>query len=688
MEGKALDVLLKCYCNVFSAHDDVCLVIRFLRGASFNEQSALDALRVYQARPQAPEIEYLGNDLNAVEMAGLFSSCQCFVHVRADRGLGLPIIHAMARGLPVLAIGFGVALDLCRGEHAYFIPARIGLSTEKRVGALETTDFPWNADPDQDMLRLLLRQVVENPGQAKEKGAKARQYVKKYFTWEHSVAAVAARLDHMFNQPDVMAARPSSSAPVFSLGCPRVSLTMIVKNEETNLAGCLDSVAGLVGELIIVDTGSTDATVAIAKSRGAKVFHFPWVDDFAAARNEALRHATGDWIFWMDADDRLDVENRLKFQTLLNSLPSEFCGFVMGCLCLPDPDSGTATLVDHVRLFASHPELRWKYRVHEQILAGIRRLDGIVRWSDVVIHHVGYQDADVRERKLERDLRLLHVEDHENPDDPFTLFNLGSVYLEKNELARALELLQRSLRRSDISDSIVRKLYSLLAQTHRLLGDLQAANRICQEGRKHYPQDPEILFQESITLQNIGDHNGAIFCLLEIVSKTDGTYFASVDTGLRGCKAHHNLAVLYLKINQWAEAELHWQRALEKSPNYTPALIGLGDLYLKRARFQEFQEISGRLETNPQGKKDGELLNARKFLLFKDFDSARSIVNRLINEAPDFLPARILLSHILLQEDRDWNAAELALKEILTRDPANIEARSNLDVLFTLHGNS
>src|SRR6185369_12826459 len=82
----------------------------------------------------------------------------------------------------------------------------------------------------------------------------------------------------------------------------RVSLCMIVKNEEANLPPCLSSAADLVDEIIIADTGSTDRTREIAASFGARVVEFPWVDSFAAARNESVRHATGDWIFWLDAD--------------------------------------------------------------------------------------------------------------------------------------------------------------------------------------------------------------------------------------------------------------------------------------------------------------------------------------------------------------------------------------------------
>jgi len=163
---------------------------------------------------------------------------------------------------------------------------------------------------------------------------------------------------------------------------------MIVKNEEDNLPACLQSLAGLEVELIIVDTGSTDRTREIAASFGAKVFNFPWVDNFAAARNEALRHAAGVWIFWMDADDRLDEVNREKLRQLFLNLKDEHAAYVMKCLCLPNAEV-EATQVDHLRLFHNHPALRWRYRVHEQILPILKRLGHEIRWSDVVIHHTG-----------------------------------------------------------------------------------------------------------------------------------------------------------------------------------------------------------------------------------------------------------------------------------------------------------
>src|SRR5260370_2458058 len=94
----------------------------------------------------------------------------------------------------------------------------------------------------------------------------------------------------------------------------------MVRTEEEKLAGWLQSAAGLVDETIVVDTGSTDGTRALAAKLGARLFEFPWVDDFAAARNECIRHATGYFIFWMDADERLDEGNRDKLPLLFESI--------------------------------------------------------------------------------------------------------------------------------------------------------------------------------------------------------------------------------------------------------------------------------------------------------------------------------------------------------------------------------
>src|SRR5207248_1654561 len=100
------------------------------------------------------------------------------------------------------------------------------------------------------------------------------------------------------------------------------------------------SARGMFDEIIVVDTGSTDRTKESALQFGAKVFDFPWVDSFAAARNETLRHATGRWTFWLDADDRIDEVNRQKLRALFVSLRDEMVVYSMKCFCLPHPETG------------------------------------------------------------------------------------------------------------------------------------------------------------------------------------------------------------------------------------------------------------------------------------------------------------------------------------------------------------
>jgi glycosyltransferase involved in cell wall biosynthesis len=172
---------------------------------------------------------------------------------------------------------------------------------------------------------------------------------------------------------------------------PHCSICIIAKNEQSTLPRCLESIAGLADEVILVDTGSTDRTKELGAGLGARVFDFPWCDSFAAARNECLKHATGQWILTLDADDFVDEDNCQKLRRLLDELregageekgvrPPEVTGvqipgnengvrplqgkggqtpvyaYVLRCLCLPDGLSNNGTVVDHVRLFRNHPE--------------------------------------------------------------------------------------------------------------------------------------------------------------------------------------------------------------------------------------------------------------------------------------------------------------------------------------------
>ena len=178
---------------------------------------------------------------------------------------------------------------------------------------------------------------------------------------------------------------------------------MIVRDEETNISKCLSSVAGLFDEIVVVDTGSKDRTREIAREFGARVFDFVWVDDFAVARNAALARATGDYAFWLDADDVVDPPQRDALAELQASLRvNDPAAYMVRCSCDPGPNGdGGQTVVDHIRLFPIREDVRWSYAVHEQILPALRRANVPVSWTDITVRHSGYTDQALRERKHE-----------------------------------------------------------------------------------------------------------------------------------------------------------------------------------------------------------------------------------------------------------------------------------------------
>jgi GT2 family glycosyltransferase len=405
--------------------------------------------------------------------------------------------------------------------------------------------------------------------------------------------------------PRILANSATECAP------PRTSLVMMVKNEARNLPACLASVAGLFDEIIIVDTGSTDETREIARRYGAKVIDFRWVDSFAAARNEGLRHAAGRYVFWMDADDRLDEENRRKLEALLDGLAGEPVAYAMPCLCVSEAGGDTETVVQHVRLFPNLAGLRWNFRVHEQILPGLRALGCPVQFADVMVHHHGYRDPAVQEGKRQRNLRLLLLEQAEQPDHPFTLFNLGCAYHEMRRPAEALPLFERSLARSQPGDSIVRKLHALIAQCLRHLGRTAEALAACRRGRTHYPHDAELAFQEGLARRQLGDAGGAEACLLRCLNGVEEPHFESVHVGIRGYLTRHNLAALCVTQGRLAEAEALWRRALDEKPDYLPAWTGLGELYLAQARAAELDRLIAHLVGQPWGAAEAAHLRHR-----------------------------------------------------------------------------
>jgi GT2 family glycosyltransferase/tetratricopeptide (TPR) repeat protein len=465
----------------------------------------------------------------------------------------------------------------------------------------------------------------------------------------------------------------------------RLSVCMIVKNEEENLPGCLASVADLADEMNVVDTGSTDRTKEVAVQAGARVFDFNWVDSFAEARNASLRHATGDWVLWLDADERLDEDNRRKLGTLLAGLNGENLAFSMRQRSRLEYGPDAHAHVDQVRLFRNHPGLSWQHRVHEQILPDLRRFGAELRPTDIVIQHGGFADPARQAGKVQRNRRLLELELAERPDDAFVLYNLGAICVTEGRHREAIDLLERSRAGLNGSDGLLHKVYVLLTRAHDQARSGRALE-VCRAGRQQFPRDPELLFWEGLLLMDAGDLGAAESVLLKVLQMPAESNFASVDAGLQGYRTRHVLAGIYRRQGRVAEAEAQWRCAVAEVPQYTEAWLNLGEMYLDQRRWPELEEAAGRVALDGRVAEEASMLRARGHLARRQFAPARQLLEETIGRAPKNLRARQVLTHVLLQEGSDLEAAEGALREVLALDPDHREARHNLEVLLERAG--
>jgi glycosyltransferase involved in cell wall biosynthesis len=205
-----------------------------------------------------------------------------------------------------------------------------------------------------------------------------------------------------------------------------LSFCMIAKNEERNLARCLDSVRGLAGELIVVDTGSTDETPRIAAGYGAELIPFDFTTvDFAAARNRALDGARGRWILMLDADETLDPAGVPPLENLIAG--DENAGYFLE-RHNHSWDSENPFTDYVVRLFPNRPNYRYRGRVHETIDASILAGGGQLIKTDVRIQHTFSSDRESRRRRNHWYIEILKEEIAADPAEDSRLDFLAAEY--------------------------------------------------------------------------------------------------------------------------------------------------------------------------------------------------------------------------------------------------------------------
>ncbi len=225
---------------------------------------------------------------------------------------------------------------------------------------------------------------------------------------------------------------------------------MIVKNEERLLKGCLASVIKEVDEIILVDTGSEDNTLNIAKSFGdkVKIFHFTWNNNFSDARNFSLSKASGKWILYLDADERL---NTMGLKNILKQLAKnpKVDAYVCQIRNLSMQNNGffKNSIGYAVRFFRYMPGILFEGAVHEQIIPSLKRQNARIVGAPFIIDHLGYHlDQKSWQKKLERNLKISLEEIKRNPDDALQLYHLAITWYLMGNKSEALKTLEKAIR--------------------------------------------------------------------------------------------------------------------------------------------------------------------------------------------------------------------------------------------------
>jgi tetratricopeptide (TPR) repeat protein len=362
---------------------------------------------------------------------------------------------------------------------------------------------------------------------------------------------------------------------------PHLSLCMIVKNEAVALPACLRSAAPYVDEIVVVDTGSTDDTVAIAESFQAHVYPFSWNDDFAAARNHALHYATGEWVLVLDADEVLVGE---MMPTLLAAMQRPEVLAINLLRHEVGAQQSPYSLIS--RLFRRRADIRFARPYHEliddSVLAILRREPEwrVVDVPRVAIAHTGYQAAAIAHRqKGDRAQRIMERYLAQHPEDAYICNKLGALYLDGGDRARAQVLLEQGLAGTGLEPPV---LYEL----HYHLGSLYGEQEEFAQAAEHFqaalaqPILPTVKLGAYLHWGNVALAQG------EAIAAAD-LYTTALEIDPTLAVGHYNLGMALKTIGNLDGAIAHYHQAIALKPDYAEAYQNLGVALLKRGQIAE-----------------------------------------------------------------------------------------------------
>ncbi|MCS6949265.1 MAG: tetratricopeptide repeat protein [bacterium] len=494
-------------------------------------------------------------------------------HLKAYSGLGVAYYQSgsIARAEGVLRQGLQQGEDFELHHHLADILRRTGRSQEALQHAVRAVELNPGGEESLRLLRELYSRLQRR---AKKRPSSQLQ------RWLERASRLLSGLEKGCSSPVTVTTSSQGKRP-------RLSLCMIAKNEEEFIEGCLQSVQGLVDEIVVVDTGSTDRTVEIAKRYGAKVVHHPWRDDFSDARNVSIQHATGDWGLWLDADERLD---RASAEAIRRAI----CDYSFGGYLLEihnemgdSPEDGVF-IHRACRVFRLLPGTRFEGRVHEQVMPSLERQGYEVAFlKGAVIRHLGYRSRVVQQRnKNERAIRLLQMELQQDPDNLFQRFNLANAYYVVGDYPKVIAELEPIVDRIEPGQDHAGVAYVLLANALQTQGRHEEVLATHQRALARGVDHPGLYFADGYAYLALRRYEEAVQAFHRTLETYRGEHITG-DATIAGFKAYYGLAQAYLGTGNLEESERYCRLSLQERSQTTEAHYLLSQILFQRGDFEQ-----------------------------------------------------------------------------------------------------
>ena len=350
---------------------------------------------------------------------------------------------------------------------------------------------------------------------------------------------------------------------------------MIVKDEESTLSKCLSSAKKFVNEIVVLDTGSSDKTVKIAEGYGAKVHHFEWCYDFSAARNEALKYVTGDWILVLDADEILAPE---IIPQLREAIQRE--EYLLINLVRDEIGAAQSPYSMVSRLFRNHPQIKFSHPYHALIDDSVSEIiSKETQWQigyiqGIAILHSGYQQSAItKKNKLVKAQAGMEEFLANNPDDAYVCSKLGALYMDLEKVPQGIQLLSKGVTLAGENYDILYELYYHLGIAYSRLKNHQQAIAHYQAAIK-LPIYPILKLGAYNNLGNLlkekGDFKGAKKAY-ETTLKIDPSFVSG----------YYNLGMTLKEMGLFKDAIAAYVKAIDLNPQYAQAYQNLGVVLLK-----------------------------------------------------------------------------------------------------------